>query len=270
MSKRNAVITIDIGNAYERVARVTKPKMKRYAEKIGADFISINNFTLSDHFDEYSAYWAKLQLFEYLNHYDRIVYFDLDALVLSHCPNIFEIVPEDEFGALFETDFLFENGNVGLEEYKRITGEVNWKGTYFNVGVMVLSKCHQEIFRLRKEMIFDCRFPEQLYLNYHAHENDVKFFHLDYKFNHMALFIAPEKKSLRHESYVIHYAAMDQKFREIIIELDVERFDNNLPALTDDEVFMRMEKIMGVGFMNTWIPPVLKTNEEIGLISSLV
>ena len=62
-----AVVTIACGDAYQKIAKLTHPTIKAYADKIGAEFIVI------DKSDRSSPHWMKFQLHDLLNQYDRIV-----------------------------------------------------------------------------------------------------------------------------------------------------------------------------------------------------
>ena len=82
---RLAVITIAIGEHYQQLSTLTHPTIRRYADRIGADFIAITEQKIS----ETTPHWEKFQLLDYLNTYDRILYVDTDVLIRKNCPNIF-------------------------------------------------------------------------------------------------------------------------------------------------------------------------------------
>jgi lipopolysaccharide biosynthesis glycosyltransferase len=95
MNKR-AVVTITVGEKFKNIAELTHPTIKNYAEKIGADFICL------DEDRKFSAHWKKFELYYLLKDYDRIIYVDTDLIIRDDCPDLFEIVPEKKIGMFNE------------------------------------------------------------------------------------------------------------------------------------------------------------------------
>jgi hypothetical protein len=143
---KKAIITLTIGDKFNWLATLTHPTFKKYADKVGADFHIINKRVLPD-----KAYipYEKVQLSQYLDAYDRIIYIDTDALIFDNCPNLFEIVPYGWFGAFSEGNYLdriaalkaaalqFGYNPELLRKYEK---------KYFNAGVMVFDKTHRFVF----------------------------------------------------------------------------------------------------------------------------
>ena len=78
--------------------------MKKYAERIGADFIHINrrkiNYNKTKNVNP--VLFEKYQLYDILQNYDRALYIDSDVLITPNAPNIFDEVPFDVIGGVFE------------------------------------------------------------------------------------------------------------------------------------------------------------------------
>lgn len=255
-----AVVTINIGTYYEVVSKMTIPTMQAYAERIGADFIEINEAKLKNQVDNYSAYWAKFQLFDHLEDYDRLIYLDLDTVVRPHCPNLFEMVPEDTFAALYETDYM--TPKHAIDDLETPDGPIPWDGKYFNVGVMVVSKCHRPAFKLENGFKGGKKYPEQTLLNANIRDMGYPTQHLDYRFNHM-YFIGKDNR-LRAESFIIHYAAIPQVLRNVLIEDDLMRFEQEIPVLSVKEMGPYFQqKYPDVQFQG--LEYRLQKDEEIGL-----
>lgn len=217
---KTAVITINIGTALQKMAEMTVPTMRAYAERIGADFIVINKIPEHYEFLEYSAYWAKFVLRDYLETYSRIIYIDLDATVTHNCPNLFELVPEAAFGALIEDDYgVDQTEEIAVIQAK--CGDINWKKGYFNVGVMVFGQAHKAVFTLDKEMMSGTKYPEQTAMNYNLHKAGIPLFKLSHKFNHM--YFLEVNHTERNASHISHYAGIAQQLREAIIAEDLRR-----------------------------------------------
>ena len=200
---RLAIITIAIGEHYQRLSTLTHPTIQRYADRIGADFIAITEqkiFGITQH-------WEKFQLLDYLNDYDRILYIDTDVLIRKNCPNIFDIVPETHLGIYNEAPFI-PGCDYAIHRCAEACDakEFKWNGKYYNTGVMVLSRRHRLLLRKPENEIF--KVYEQSYLNLVIQRMKPQIFEIDYKFNRMSCVDKVNGKN-RFESYIIHYAGVN-------------------------------------------------------------
>jgi hypothetical protein len=223
--KKFALLTLTIGDHYQNLSKITYPTLKRYAEKIGADFIPITEQKIS----QTTPHWEKFQILDYLNKYERIIYVDTDILIRKNCPNLFEIVPESKLGIYNECPFvpgrdyaiLKASEDYGSKDFK-------WDGKYYNTGVMVISRCHRSLFRKPEKEISN--FYEQSYLNLQIQSLKVPVFEIDYKFNRMHCVDKITGKD-RFESYIIHYAGVNYSSAGLsIIKKDAEYIE----SLPDD------------------------------------
>lgn len=235
-----AIVTISIGDFYSKMAEITHPNIKSYADKIGADFI-----TLTDIGSHSLPHYRKLDIAALLDKYDRILYIDTDILVRDDTPNLFDIVPNDSLG-------IFEEGKYHkdrIAQFKNFCLETGydfsrWKGKYYNTGVMLLSKQHKNILDAPENEVE--HFFEQSYLNAMIDYRDVKVFELDYKFNRMPWFdqIIPDE---RYDSYFIHYAGMslhmpEQELLELIAK-DKKDWQENSPK---HHYWDKVDKMLGL------------------------
>ncbi|MFK3873968.1 glycosyltransferase [Pseudoalteromonas rhizosphaerae] len=225
-----AVVTINIGNTFARMASLTLPYIKSYANKIGADFVEITE--PMNIYNEYSAYWAKFQIRDLLDRYDRLILLDLDVFVMPNCKNLFEVVPAEKFGALYETDYGLDFSKE-IEQQNTRMPAISWADNeYFNAGVMVVSACHKDVFTLFKGDDGGMKYPEQSLMNYKAKKHNIPTFHLDYRFNHMPyLNVSVDDRAY---SGIIHYAAIAHQLRELIIAEDIFRYENNITMTQGD------------------------------------
>lgn len=160
--QRLAIYTVCFGTDFEKLGNFTLKYMKEYADRIGADFICFDepppNGLSSDRFEMFSHVLnLTLKAKELLSTYDRVLHLDADILVLPSSPNIFEIVPEDQFGILEEGKMAPNNIKAFehyMDMYNDILDELGlpqseaidvWDNHY-NIGVFVASKCHKNIF----------------------------------------------------------------------------------------------------------------------------
>lgn len=197
-----AVISITIGEKYQKMSEITHPYIKKYADKIGADFIVIDKQKVS----KTTPHWEKFQLLDYLNDYDRILFLDTDVIVKKNCPNLFDLVPEAQMGMFNEAPFVARR-DIAIEtcaEAYRMK-DFAWDGKYYNTGVMVVSRCHRMLFRKPEVEIFN--FYEQSYLNVMIQRMKIPVFNLPYQYNRMTCMDKISGKD-RYESFIMHYAGV--------------------------------------------------------------
>jgi len=186
----------------------TLPILRRYAEKWGAEFKILDK--------SYGPVFQRfLSLHKLFDEYDRIFYVDADIVINKACPNIFDIVPHDTIG------FVFEDKGSRLKERRvRIAyiksvygGNESWVSGYFNIGILVVSRIHKEIFTKINGKFWGEDFEaktmgaDQTHTGYQIMKQGHKYIDLGYKWNHMSMFSEPWNSSpSRFDSHIIHYA----------------------------------------------------------------
>ena len=225
---KNLVLTIAVGPTYERMKELTHPTIKAYAERIGADFLSIDSSHAS------TPHWEKFQIHDLLNTYQRILYIDTDIIVRSDTPNIFDLVPESQLGMFNELPFTQDQGrHISFIDACKDYGVVlkKWDGRYFNSGVMVIPRSWKFLFKKPDKELFN--FYEQGYLNVSIHQelekigNELSVFDLPYTFNRMAC-MDPFTGEERYASYMIHYAGFPDLQHVLgLIETDLGVWKSN-------------------------------------------
>lgn len=220
--KETLVLTISIGEHYEKVRKLTESSIQSYAKKIGADYLNINEFN-----PQYiTQKWNKFHIHELLNKYRRILYLDIDVLVREDTPNLFEIVPENELGMFNEGRYVprYEY----LEQAAEYYGEPlkPWNGPFYNSGVMVISRMHKNIFKLPKGQ--DFVETDQPYINLRILNDSIKVFDLDFKFNRMDILDSFCGRS-RLDSYIVHYAGAPELMQLEVIQKDIEQWKKDGP-----------------------------------------
>jgi alpha-N-acetylglucosamine transferase len=214
---KTAIVTLCIGEFYEKMGEVTHPMFSAYADKIGADFIVLKedkinrevNKNANENTDQKSPIFCyeKFQIGELLDMYDRVCFLDTDMIMHPDTPNIFDVVPIDMVGLVDETplgydtkfiEFLKEN----FPEYLNIWIEEKHRKCY-NTGVLVCSQMHKSLFTVPEVLIN--HYQEQSYLNLQIIKEKVLVFELPYQYNRMIYMdlIIPEH---RLKSYIVHYA----------------------------------------------------------------
>ena len=217
------LLTICVGDAYEKIAHHTHPTLMAYADRIGADFKVINES------DRTSPHWEKFRIYDLLNTYHRILYLDTDISIRDDCPNLFDIVPKEKLGAFNEAPFT--NGRQfsiyeSCKNYDIKLPDWNWK--YYNSGVLVISRMHKQLFIKPDVEIFN--FYEQGYLNVHWAKEKALMFDLPYIYNRMCC-MDPYLGEDRHAAYVVHYAGFPSlEFVLSLIPQDLARWEQDRPG----------------------------------------
>lgn len=177
-----AVVTLCIGKEYG-LGKLTHPLLADYAKKIGADFIVIDQEKLKLGYLHYEKY----QIYDLLERYERIIYLDTDVIVTPECPNLFDIVPPEQFGAfLVSNHSYFHDG--AIKDIQCELGNINWERKYFNSGVMVVSQAHRQVFMVDNDLLqwisTKRAFPDQTILNYAVQKLGIEIYDIGYRFNH--------------------------------------------------------------------------------------
>lgn len=203
-----AVVTVCIGLKYQEIAEVTHPTIRDYADRIGSDFLVLDRDE-----SQILPHFAKMQINDLLDGYDRILYLDTDLIVRADCPNLFELVPESDFGVFREGSFMPRRKTdleIAARTYRtRINLDpTKWQGQYWNTGVMVASRCHKDVFVApeRSQILKGgLDFGEQGWINIQLINKSIPIKDLDYRFNRMTV-MDPFTGIHRLDSYIVHYA----------------------------------------------------------------
>jgi lipopolysaccharide biosynthesis glycosyltransferase len=206
------LITTRADNNFLNWIDLTHPIIRDYAHKIKADF-----FVLDEQFDIPEAGTGiglgvyQYRIMEHYNlhqSYDRILHLDSDMILMPNCPNLFEVVPENSIGTIYE-----DKGSRAPQRIKCINnsrnqfGNIDWSSGYINTGVFVTSKVHKNIYQKINNQYFTAWGTDDIHLGYQINKFGFDVKELSYKFNHMTMFSEPWNNSAdRFDSYIIHYA----------------------------------------------------------------
>jgi len=182
-AEKRLVMTMAIGPEHERLATLTHPTMRAYAERVGADFEVIRKLSIARH-----PYWEKFQIGPALDRYDRVLWLDNDLVIRPTCPDLFALVPADRMGWLNEG--VIESRVAQMQQTAQFYGEPlpgRWNGRdYYNAGVMVVSRAHRELFR-KPDRESTCSMAEQSWLNLMVQKGGVPVFDLPHAYNAMTI-----------------------------------------------------------------------------------
>lgn len=198
-TQKRAVVT-RAKDGYD-LAAVTHPILKDYARRCKADFIVINEEKIKcSHFS-----FELFQCYDFFDTYKRILVIDTDVLVTPSCPDLFEIVPENYIGTIYEDKYNRKRDRWGwIRKIQQAYGDVGWKKGYINTGIILFSKCHRSVLTYEKAKVWDDLGYDDVQIGYNIQKYKYPIFELSYKFNHMGMFSEVGKNRLK--SYLIHYA----------------------------------------------------------------
>jgi len=178
----NAVVTLTTihfaGHAYSH------PSFLSYANRIGADFIVIRERKMQP----WVIMFEKFRVGELFDMgYDRVLYIDSDTFIKPDCEDLFEEVPEDCIGAVYDCT---ENIPANEDRIPRVLdrlGHIEWKSGYLNAGVYVASKIHRELYKIPGNAINEAWWEQDVF-NYNIVKNGFKIHKLHHKYNAMRLY----------------------------------------------------------------------------------
>ena len=96
------------------ISDITHPFLKKYAKKCNADFIILDQDPII-WVNNHRPHYRVLECKKLLRIYQRILLLDTDMLVLPACSDIFDEVPYDCIGSIFE-----DKGSRKPDRAKRI------------------------------------------------------------------------------------------------------------------------------------------------------
>lgn len=195
---------------------ITFKSITKYADKCSADFVVLSNpapFLTSDNKPHYRI----LELYKMFDKYDRILHLDSDMIINKNCPNLFDVVPEDSIGSIYE-----DVGSRAPDRRNKILkmqahwGDVGWREGYTNAGTFMMSREHRNIFQSHNGEYWIAWGSADLHMSYNIHKFGFNFHELGFEWNHMTMFSEPwNNHADRFKSNIIHYAGkgiFDSKF----------------------------------------------------------
>lgn len=245
----HALVTVCIGEKFEKMAEITHPTMRCYCERIGAEFVVISGKEEGQ--EDIVPHFAKLQIAHLLDTYTRILFVDTDIIIRDDTPSLFDLVDEEKVGIFCEGQFIprrLQDLEMASRTYSTpivgIRNPEEWKGRYYNTGVMVVSRCHKTLFnppdfeKMRKvEGAWD--YGEQGWLNLQIINSATPVHPLSHRFNRMSI-MDQFTGEHRLKSFLVHYAGAPEQIGELslpeFIQADLDKWE---AAEGDYSVFRR-------------------------------
>ena len=208
------------------------PIVKDYCEKYGLGFGLINDYKIN--YKSKNTYYRincigfeTLQVFDYLEEYDKALVIGGDVLITPNCPNIFNVYNDPDTLYGFHENGTCEhcdrdsNINNMLVDYgapfvKWPLGP-NGKRMYFNADILMFSQKHKKYFESANELNYKLQsalMNEQDVFNFIIGISNMKSESIDYSWNRMDLG-KPDPENLRLNANFIHYAGMGYDYENI-------------------------------------------------------
>lgn len=203
---------------YLELTDIIYPLFKKYADKCGADFFSIEDIQ-----NPSCPVLDKFRVVEKFDEYDRMLFIDADILVRNDAPNLFDLVPVGQVGCYDEGSTIETQGlqirmhhvNVLVNQWK--LDSIEWPKVlnpgeilpYYNAGVVMMDAEHEYLFR--KPSVNPLTKPtvpcgEQVYMNWGIRRFRPKMYHLPLPFNQMPY---NRFRDYLYTSYFCHYAGYE-------------------------------------------------------------
>lgn len=187
---------------------LTFPHIKEYAKKLNADFMQLDHESGCNH-EQGKWHYRILKHYELFDTYDRILHIDSDVLITPNAPNIFEEVPYDFIGTVYEDKgSRLPARRALIREVQSRFGDVNWDEGYINTGFFLSSRCHKNIYSLiNGEHFYEGFGHDDVHIGYNIRKFKYSIKELSFVWNHMTMFSEPWNGSpSRFDSHIIHYA----------------------------------------------------------------
>jgi|TARA_R110001599_G_scaffold260063_1_gene460502 lipopolysaccharide biosynthesis glycosyltransferase len=235
------LITTRADEGIKEMTDITHPILKKYADRVGADFMVLSHEPPSDSGDG-RPHYRILKHYDLHEKYDRILHIDSDMIVMPNCPNLFDVVPYNKIGTVLEDKGSRKQPRQNLIlESQREYGFVDWHEEYINTGLIMTSKCHRDIFQSIGGKYWTGFGSDDVQLGYLIKKNKFEIMDLPFQYNHMTMFSEDwNANPNRFKSHIIHYGGRGV-------------FDNNVGSKMEqirkdyDRIYGNTMKILFVG-----------------------
>tara|TARA_Y100001963_G_scaffold160065_1_gene267535 strand:- start:3287 stop:3985 length:699 start_codon:yes stop_codon:yes gene_type:complete len=203
------LITTRADDGIKSMTDYTHPLIKKYADKVGADFLVMSHLSDCGH-NQGKWHYRILKHYDLFEDYDRILHLDSDMVITDDCPNLFEEVPYDSIASVYEDKGTrTDDRRQRIRNVQNLFGDVNWSTGYINTGVFLASKVHKDIFQKINDKYYESNGYDDVHLGYQIHKHNFDVYELSYKWNHMTMFSESWNNfANRFDSFIIHYAGV--------------------------------------------------------------
>mgnify|MGYP001571141470 FL=1 len=200
-------ITTRTHTGFESISNLTYPSLIEYSKKCNADFIKLTK-SINHEDSDGKSHYKILNNYDTLEEYDRILHLDSDILITKNCPNIFELIPEDKIGIVYEDKGTrVEHRKEVMRNIQKTFGDIGWIQGYPNTGLILASKKHRDIFKKIDGKLYEDWGQDCAHIGYNIVKYGFNVHELDFRWNHMVCFAEPwNGNPFRFNSFMVHYA----------------------------------------------------------------
>ena len=204
-AESRAIIVVSIGDRHQSIYSQTRRSIEEYARRIGADLLNVDSVGVlptelvqvvctrsyaskREPLPYVAKCWA---IYDALGSFERVALLDSTCVVQNQCADLFELVSPRSVGGWNEstmTDFKSWKIDMRLAKEKRALD----LPLYLNTGVLVVSRCHRELFSPGKIIsnldLFHGPYPDQLFINIMLAQSHTPVCELSRAYNYVPVF----------------------------------------------------------------------------------
>ena len=198
---KKAVVSQSLGENWNKIRDLTRPRMESYCKRHGQDFISIEK-PLTE-----PVQYTKLVIANLMatRKYEVITFFDCDVLVAEDCDDL-TLQGDDECDFLAFNEGEYLDRKKGMAELAKAFGATIEPKFYFNTGVFVANNKIAGAFSQPPMGLFPNHFAEQTWLNVMLQLWGIRTASLDPVYNCMTSVESHFGLDRYKDAMIIHYA----------------------------------------------------------------
>jgi hypothetical protein len=203
--KRRAIIVVSIGDQHQRFYSQTRRSIEQYAGQTGSAVLNVtsvgalptnlvsavcaaSNGSVREPLPYVAKCWA---IYDALGSFERVALLDSTCIVQRRCADVFDLVAPGWVGGFDEstmTDFMSWKIDMRLAKTKRGID----LPFYFNTGLVVVSKCHRQLFSPSNMLdnldLFHGPYADQLFINLMLAQSHTSVCKLSRAYNYIPIF----------------------------------------------------------------------------------
>lgn len=201
--KKNCIVTMQIGDHGDAIAKKTLERIQKYADKCDADLVIISD----DKWPDY-VQGNKFRVQNICANYERILYIDLDIWIKPDAESLFNLPPGSVY--INAESEMYRPGAENTSTMISLTQEVPRRDVMsLNTGVVLLDNKDLDIFEPPRKDLPDSFTVEQVWVEYNILTKKKDVLRLPKGYN--CLFNSPNFEETYTDSKFIHYNGLPLK-----------------------------------------------------------
>jgi hypothetical protein len=216
--RQRAIVTVANGTQFVELLKLTRPAMRAYADRVGADLIDLDNDT------EDWGFMEKFRTFHFARQYEQTLFVDADCIITDKCPDLFkmyehaDIVAHDDWSFLYKTDWLERERNTVAQ---RSGLAIEHTAQCLNSGVVLVNQSAADVWNRPLVDIGTSHCAEQIYLEHNianAVASGASFANLDSRANWQWWFSTHHEDRFEaglDDAWIVHFANAPKRYQTI-------------------------------------------------------